>query len=94
MCQGGDALCFPTVSAESMSDIFSPYSIVKALCTVGKPWHSMLSLQVALCVRRSYATLLSERHLQSKQIEEPPLMSIFCRATTMADSKIGVHFEL
>ena len=34
----------------------------------GKPWHTMLPLQTALCVCRSHATQFSERHLQSEQM--------------------------
>ena len=57
--------------------------------TAGKPWHAKLSVQVAMCVRRSYATQLSK----CEKCEEPPSMLICCRATTMADSKVRVHFE-
>ena len=51
---------------------FALPSHVKTVCTVGKPGHAMLSLQAALCVRRSYETQLSESHCRASKCEELP----------------------
>ena len=56
--------CAVLHSALSLGPAFALPSHEKAVCSASNPWHTMLSLQAALCVCRSNATILSESHLQ------------------------------
>ena len=62
---GGDTLCFPTFSAQSMTSICS-LAMLKLFVQLANHSTHMFSLQAALCVCWSYATQLSESQLHSK----------------------------
>ena len=81
-------------SVLSLWSTFDLPSLIKAVCTAGKPRHSMLSLQSALCVWLSYATQLGEILLQSEQMWRTSIdVNLLPCNYRMAECEVTVNIE-